>query len=148
MRRGLLAILMLAIFVSSTSSAVLTEDLNPLADVSKIDGDLIESDFILLLIQNTCTGGDRLSLAPKAQVDDGKMDLGVIYHIGRLKVLKLFNLLKAQGAHVWNPNVEFYNFKKLRIETEEPTAINIDGENIGTTPLEMEVKPSAIKIFH
>ena len=113
-----------------------------------IDGHLIESDFILLLIQNTCTGGDRLSLAPKAQVDDGKMDLGVIYHIGRLKVLKLFNQLKAQGSHVWNPNVEFYNFKKLRIETEEPTAINIDGENIGTTPLKMEVIPSAIKVFH
>ena len=113
-----------------------------------IDDHLIESDFVLLLIQNTCTGGDRLSLAPKAQVDDGKMDLGVIYHIGRFKVLKLFNQLKAQGSHVWNPNVEFYNFRKLRIETEEPTAINIDGENIGTTPLEMEVKPSALKVFH
>ena len=113
-----------------------------------IDGHLIESDFVLLLIQNTCTGGDRLSFAPKAQVDDGKMDLGVIYHIGRFKVLKLFNQLKAQGSHVWNPNVEFYNFRKLRIETEEPTAINIDGENIGTTPLDMEVKPAAIKNFH
>ena len=113
-----------------------------------IDDYLIESDFVLLLIQNTCTGGDRLRLAPNAQIDDGKMDLGIIYHIGRFKILKLFNQLKAQGSHVWNPNVEFYRFKTLRIETEEPTSINIDGENLGTTPLDIKVLPSAIKVFN
>jgi len=113
-----------------------------------IDGHLIESSFALLLIQNTCTGGDRLCLAPKAQIDDGKMDLGIIYHISRLKILKLFNQLKAQGSHVWNPNVEFYRFKELRIETDEPSSINVDGENLGTTPLEIKVLPSAIKIFN
>jgi len=113
-----------------------------------IDGHLIESDFVLLLIQNTCTGGDRLRLAPNAQVDDGKMDLGIIYHIGRFKIFKLFNQLKAKGSHVWNPNVEFFRFKNLRIETEEPTAINIDGENLGTTPLDIKVLPSAVKVFN
>ena len=113
-----------------------------------IDGHLIDSSFILLLIQNTCTGGDRLSLAPYAQVDDGKMDLGVIYQISRRKVWGLFNQLKAGGSHIWNPNVEFYRFSKLKIETDEPTAINIDGENIGTTPLEMEVLPSILKILN
>ena len=113
-----------------------------------VDGNLIDSSFILLLIQNTKTGGDRLTLAPMAHVDDGKMDLGVIYHISRFQVLKLFNQLKASGSHVWNPNVEYYRFKNLIIETEEPTAINVDGENLGTTPLEINVLPSALKVFH
>ena len=113
-----------------------------------IDGHLIDSSFILLLIQNTKTGGDRLTLAPMAHVDDGKMDLGIIYHISRFQVLKLFNQLKASGSHVWNPNVEYYRFKNLVIETDEPTAINVDGENLGTTPLEVNVVPSAIKVFH
>lgn len=113
-----------------------------------IDGNLIDSSFILLLIQNTKTGGDRLTLAPMAHVDDGKMDLGIIYHISRFQVLKLFNQLKASGSHVWNPNVEYYRFKNLIIETDEPTAINVDGENLGTTPLNVDVIPSAIKVFH
>ena len=113
-----------------------------------IDGNLIDSSFVLLLIQNTKTGGDRLTLAPMAYVDDGKMDLGVIYHISRFKVLKLFNQLKAAGSHVWNPNVEYYRFKNLVIETEDPTFINVDGENLGTTPLEVEVVASALKVFH
>ena len=76
------------------------------------------------------------------------MDIGVIYQISRMKVLTLFNQLKAGGSHIWNPNVEFYRFSNLKIETEEPTAINIDGENIGTTPLEIEVIPSALNIFN
>ena len=113
-----------------------------------IDGHQIDSNFVILLIQNTKTGGDRLTLAPMAQVDDGKMDLGVIYHLGRLKVLKMFNQLKAAGSHVWNPNVEFYRFSNLKIETDDPTPINIDGENVGFTPVEIDVLPSAIKIFH
>ncbi len=113
-----------------------------------IDGHLLDSAFVLLLIQNTKTGGDRLTLAPMAQVDDGKMDLGVIYHIGRLKVLKMFNQLKSEGSHVWNPNVEFYRFSNLKIETDDPTPINIDGENVGSTPIDIEVLPSALKIFH
>ena len=113
-----------------------------------VDGNLIDSSFILLLIQNTKTGGDRLTLAPMAHVDDGKMDLGVIYHISRFQVLKLFNQLKASGSHVWNPNVEYYRFKNLIIETDDPTAINVDGENLGTTPLEINVLPSALKVFH
>lgn len=113
-----------------------------------VDGNLIDSSFILLLIQNTKTGGDRLTLAPMAHVDDGKMDLGVIYHISRFQVLKLFNQLKAAGSHVWNPNVEYYRFQNLVIETEEPTAINVDGENLGTTPLEIDVIASALKVFH
>ena len=113
-----------------------------------IDGHLIDSAFVLLLIQNTKTGGDRLTLAPMAQVDDGKMDLGVVYHIGRFKVLKMFNQLKAAGSHVWNPNVEFYRFSNLKIDTDDPTPINIDGENVGFTPIEIDVLPSAVKIFH
>ncbi len=113
-----------------------------------IDGHLLDSAFVLLLIQNTKTGGDRLTLAPMAQVDDGKMDLGVIYHIGRLKVLKMFNQLKSEGSHVWNPNVEFYRFSELKIETDDPTPINIDGENVGFTPIDIEVLPSVVSIFH
>jgi diacylglycerol kinase family enzyme len=35
----------------------------------------------------------------------------------------------------------------LSIETEEPTAINIDGENIGSTPLNMNVVKHAVHIM-
>ena len=33
------------------------------------------------------------------------------------------------------------------VPPDEPTAINIDGELIGCTPLEMRVLPNSIKVF-
>ena len=44
--------------------------------------------------------------------------------------------------------VDYHRFKTLEIATPKPTAINGDGENIGSTPLKMEVMQSALKIIH
>jgi len=43
--------------------------------------------------------------------------------------------------------VDYYRFKTLEISTPKPTAINVDGENIGSTPLKMKVVPKAIRII-
>ena len=52
------------------------------------------------------------------------------------------------GEDLSKGHIEFYRFKTLRIETDEPTSINIDGENLGTTPLDIKVLPSALKVFN
>ena len=55
-------------------------------------------------------------------------------------------MLKKEGRHVFHPRVDYHRFKSLAIETPLPTAINVDGENIGSTPLQMEVLPGAVEI--
>ena len=50
--------------------------------------------------------------------------------------------------YCYSQNTLIDNFKNLIIETDDPTAINVDGENLGTTPLEINVLPSALKVFH
>ena len=59
--------------------------------------------------------------------------------MSRRDVLKAFGMLKKEGRHVFHPRVDYHRFTSLRIDTEEPTAISIDGENIGSTPLSMTV---------
>ena len=76
------------------------------------------------------------------------MDIGILKKMTRRDILKAFGLLKKEGRHVFHPRVDYHQFKQLRIETPEPTAINIDGENIGSTPLSMEVLPSEVQVFH
>jgi diacylglycerol kinase (ATP) len=113
-----------------------------------LDGHKMEDDFTLFLIQNSQTGGSLLPLAPGASLDDGLMDIGILKKMTRRDILKAFGLLKKEGRHVFHPRVDYHQFKELRIETPEPTAINIDGENIGSTPLSMVVLPSEVQIFH
>jgi diacylglycerol kinase (ATP) len=111
-----------------------------------LDGVTMEDDYTLFLIQNTQTGGSRLPLAPGATLDDGLMDIGILKKMTRRDVLKAFGMLKKEGRHVFHPRVDYHRFKTLSIDTPAPAAINIDGENIGSTPLSMEVLPNAVEL--
>ena len=127
--------ILLAILANRKRTATLT-----------LNGRSITDDFTLFLVQNTQTGGSLLPLAPGATVDDGQMDIGILKKMTRRDVLKAFGMLKKEGRHVFHPRVDYHTFTSLSIETEEPTAINIDGENIGSTPLSMDVLKHAIQI--
>ncbi|MCH1423149.1 MAG: hypothetical protein L7U62_06645 [Candidatus Poseidoniaceae archaeon] len=98
------------------------------------------------MIQNSQTGGSMLPLAPGASLDDGWMDIGILKKMTRRDVLKAFGMLKKEGRHVFHPRVDYHTFRTLTIETPLPAAVNIDGENIGSTPLTMEVLPSKVLI--
>ncbi len=111
-----------------------------------IDGAQMKDDYTLFLIQNSQTGGSMLPLAPGASLDDGMMDIGILKKMTRRDVLKAFGMLKSEGRHVFHPRVDYHKFKSLSIETPDSAAINVDGENIGSTPLNMEVLPSAVQI--
>ena len=104
-----------------------------------LDGVSVEDDFTLFLVQNSQTGGSKLPLAPGATLDDGRMDIGLLKNMSRRQILKAFGMLKSEGRHVFHPRVDYHRFSTLEILTTEPTAINIDGENLGSTPLSMEV---------
>ncbi len=112
-----------------------------------LDGHRMEGDYTLFLIQNTQLGGSGLKLGPGASVDDGEMDLGILQRMSRPSLLKAFGMLQKEGRHVFHPSVIYHRFKHLRIETNEPMAINIDGELIGCTPLDMQVMPQAIRLI-
>lgn len=111
-----------------------------------IDGTEMRGDYTLFLIQNSQTGGSMLPLAPGASLDDGLMDIGILKKMTRRDVLKAFGMLKNEGRHVFHPRVDYHKFRTLSIETPAPAAINVDGENIGSTPLNMEVLPGAVQI--
>jgi diacylglycerol kinase (ATP) len=106
----------------------------------------ITDEFTLFLVQNSQTGGSLLPLAPGASLDDGEMDIGILKRMKRGAVLNAFGMLKSEGRHVFHPKVDYHRFTTLRIETETPTAINVDGENLGSTPLSMEVIKHAVNI--
>ena len=127
--------ILLAILASRRRTATLT-----------LDDRFITDDFTLFLVQNSQTGGSMLPLAPGASMDDGLMDIGILKKMSRRDVLKAFGMLKSEGRHVFHPRVDYHRFKQLSIHTDEPTAINIDGENIGSTPLTMKVLKHAVFI--
>ncbi len=127
--------ILMAILANRKRSATLT-----------IDEETRTEDFTLFLVQNSQTGGSLLPLAPGASLDDGRMDIGILKRMSRRSVLKAFGMLKSEGRHVFHPSVDYHRFSTLSIETDQPTAINVDGENLGSTPLKMDVLKHAVDI--
>ena len=112
-----------------------------------LDGKTLAGDYTLFLIQNTQTGGSNLLLAPGASADDGMMDVGVLRRMCRRNLIKAFGMLKSEGRHVFHPRVAYHRFSTLALTTPVPMKINVDGEIVGTTPLNMTVLPRALAVF-
>jgi diacylglycerol kinase family enzyme len=51
------------------------------------------------------------------------------------------------GLHVRDPRHSRYRGRNIRVESEKPIAIHVDGEPFGTTPLDCRVVPRALTIL-
>lgn len=89
--------------------------------------ELYDGDVTLFAVGNgKCTGGGNL-LTPRAEPDDGELDVMIVPGMTRLDLLALIPELRA-GSHLDNPAVLYYRTKRLRVESESELSMNADGE--------------------
>jgi YegS/Rv2252/BmrU family lipid kinase len=100
----------------------------------------------LIVVANGRFAGGGMMLAPHAELDDGLLDVIVTDGATRLDVIRELPRIQ-RGAHLKNPRVSEMRARKVSIETEEPMAIDLDGEMVGFTPAQLGVLPSAIRFL-
>jgi diacylglycerol kinase family enzyme len=111
-----------------------------------IDDQLIYRRSILIVISNSQLYGGIVRIATDARLDDGLLDVNVFAGTGFSSVMRTA-LGVITGLHVRDPRHSLYLGRKIRIETDKPMAIHVDGEPYGTTPLECEVVPRALSVL-
>mgnify|MGYP001339691506 CR=1 FL=1 len=111
-----------------------------------IDDDENVGEFVFVIACNTKYIGGNMLMAPKADINDGIIDLLVVREPKRFQVLKIFPKV-FNGTHIDSPIVEYYRVKKFSIIPDENECLNIDGELAGMTPLSAELIKSAFSIF-
>lgn len=111
-----------------------------------IDGELHNMDNVFVIISNSKYTGGNYLIAPKAEVDDGKLDLVILNKLSRLNLLKTFPKI-FDGSHVDTPFVDYIQAKSIKLETNEPKILSPDGEVYGNFPAEVTCIPHAIDIF-
>jgi len=102
--------------------------------------------IILAAFANAPTYGGGMKIAPRAQLDDGQLDLCTIRGINPLKLLCLFPTIYF-GKHLQMPEVEYRQTTSLRIEAEQPLDVYADGEYVCKTPIEVSVTPGALRVI-
>lgn len=111
-----------------------------------INNQVIDDDFLFVIACNTKHTGKGMKMAPKAELNDGLIDIIVVRDATRLA---LFNLLPKvfDGSHVDHPNLEYFQANEFSMDSDNNDLLNLDGEIGGSTPFKAKVIPGALEVF-
>lgn len=124
------------------SDPVFTRILTPLGGTW--DTRVAKPTFVALFANALAYGGG-MKIAPRALLDDGKLDICIVGDLAKFKLLCLFPSVYF-GRHLTIPQVEYFQTERLRLETEEPLEVYADGEYVCRTPVEISVAGRVLRV--
>jgi diacylglycerol kinase (ATP) len=86
-----------------------------------------------------------MMLAPDAKPDDGLFDVVLIGDVSRVDFLTTAPKI-YKGKHVTHPKVEVIRSARLTVDAGEHLPIEVEGEQVGTTPATFEVVRGALRV--
>jgi diacylglycerol kinase (ATP) len=105
-----------------------------------------EAKALLAAVLNSPTYGAGLRLAPGATLDDASLHVISIGDIDTLGVLRLLPRLMGSGE-LRTSLLKRWRVSKVRLTTRKPSLFHGDGEILGSTPVEIEVVPRAVRVL-
>lgn len=108
------------------------------------DSEVFEDDYLFCYIGNSRWYGGGYKAAPNAMPNDGLIDC-VMLRSDRspIKLLPLISVYK-NGEHLDLDFTTFRRCKRVKIESKNPAAVNVDGECAYVTEREFKLLESAI----
>jgi len=101
---------------------------------------------LMLTISNANYFGGSFHIAPRAKLDDGKLDLVAIHDASPAARAKLFNAV-SRGAHEYLREVEFLTAPSFAIHFAGTLRYEADGEVYSaTSPLLVASVPAALRV--
>jgi YegS/Rv2252/BmrU family lipid kinase len=112
----------------------------------EIDGVQLERDIMLVSICNGKYFGGGMMVSPNANIDDGQFELIIVKKMSILRFIKIFGKI-FKGTHLFVDEVEEFKGKKFKIKSDVEIPLNVDGNLIGVTPLEINITNFKLEIF-
>ena len=112
-----------------------------------LDGDECMLRAVNVAVGNCRYAGGGWLAAPKANPEDGLLDLVVIEDVGLKEALALAPAALVRSDYLGKEGVFSARARKIRVETQ-PGGLEFtaDGELIGDEPAEFEVIPHTLKV--
>ncbi len=102
-------------------------------------------DIITAAVANGQFQGAGIRVAPEAALDDGLADVTVVESVSLAEVLRRLPIL-YNGRLYSHPSVRHWRTAQVSIEAKAETPLELDGEPVGTLPVEIETLPGALQI--
>lgn len=101
--------------------------------------------MMLSVFANAPFYGGGMRLAPRAAMDDHRLDFCLVHRVNKLRLSYLFPTVYF-GRHLKVPEVEYFQGESLRLETDRPLDVYADGEYVCHTPIEVGIAPGALQV--
>ena len=89
--------------------------------------------------------GGGMMICPEAEPDDSLFDVLLIGNLTKRDLL--LTLPKTyRGRHLPHPKAELLRGSTVEIDAAEPLPVELDGEQPGTTPAQLELVPRALRL--
>jgi len=111
-----------------------------------VDDVVYNWDNVFVILSNSKYTGGNYLIAPRAKLDDGKLDLIILNKLKRLHLLQTFPKI-FDGSHVNTKYVDYLQAKTIKLETKEPKILSPDGEVYGEFPVTISCIPEVLSLF-
>jgi YegS/Rv2252/BmrU family lipid kinase len=98
-----------------------------------------------VIVANGVWHGGGMKLAPDAAPDDGQFDVVLIGDVSKADFLTTAPKI-YKGKHVHHPKVEVLRSKRVEVDAPVQLPIELEGEQVGTTPATFEIAPGALRV--
>lgn len=122
-------------------------ELRPIRARFMADDRLIFSgEFLLFAVGNAKQTGGGSLITPRAEFDDGLLDILVVPALPRLEFLSLLPELRA-GNHLASPGVVYTQASTLTVSASGPLNVNADGEPLHARRLRYSLHPRPLSVM-
>ena len=110
-----------------------------------VDGERRSGRMHDVVVANGRYFGGGMMICPDAEPDDGLLDVLLIGDLSKRDLL--LTLPKTyRGRHLPHPKAELLRGKAVEVDAAEPLPVELDGEQPGTTPVQFDVVPQALRL--
>ena len=113
-----------------------------------LDGELHRAQAVNVVVGNCRFAGGGWLAAPRANPEDGLLDVVIIEKLGLADLLQLAPASIARADYLDKEGVFSARAKEIRVETQPPGLdFTVDGEVVGDEPARFSVVPAALKVI-
>jgi YegS/Rv2252/BmrU family lipid kinase len=128
------------------AAVTVAQDFQGVSTTITLDGETVRGRTLLVVVNNIQQYGGLVEVAPRAKLDDGLLDVFVFEGLGFGYVVRHLVRVLSQ-RYLDDPEIVHRQARRIEIRAEDPLAVQVDGDPLGQTPVEILVIPRALRIL-
>jgi len=118
----------------------------PTKYILELDGKTHETEGLVCTVANAShLGLPGLRFSRKIDIEDGKLDVFVLRRVDIHIILQFMseNVANTLGLK----EIQHWQVSRVKIQADPPQAVQVDGDQVGMTPVEMHCLPGSLKVI-